>query len=61
MNNIEQFIEMCILKNTGFALKSTVISSSVVVLNILLNAIFIYGIGPMPEMGIAGAALATVL
>ncbi len=49
------------LKNTGAAILSTIISSTVVVLNIILNAVLIYGIGPVPRMGIAGAALATTL
>ena len=50
MTGISQ-IFLCILKNSGQAMKSTVISSFSVVLNIFLNA----------EMGIAGAALATVI
>ena len=54
-------IYLCMLKNTGAAILSTIISSTVVVLNIILNAVLIYGIGPVPRMGIAGAALATTL
>lgn len=54
-------VYLCILKNTGRAVKSSVISSVSVVVNIILNAIFIFGWLGLPEMGIAGAALATVI
>ena len=52
-------IYLCILKNTGYAIKSMVIGSTAVVINIFLNAALIYGLLFFPEMGIAGAALAT--
>lgn len=54
-------IYLCLLKNTGHAIKSTVISSVCVVLNIALNALFIFGLWGFPALGIAGAALATTL
>ena len=54
-------VYLCILKNTGKAAKSSVISSVSVVVNIILNAIFIFGWFGLPQMGIAGAALATVI
>lgn len=54
-------VYLCILKNSGHAGKSMLISSATVVLNLMLNAVLIFGIGGAPAMGIAGAALATVL
>lgn len=50
-----------ILKNTGFVRESTAISISMVILNIILNGIFIFGLFGLPAMGAAGAALATTL
>lgn len=53
-------VYLCTLKNSGRAFKSSMISSASVILNITLNALFIFGLLGMPPMGIAGAALATV-
>lgn len=54
-------VYLCILKNTGKAAKSSLISSVSVVVNIILNAVLIFGWCGLPQMGIAGAALATVI
>ena len=54
-------IYLCVLKNSEKAVKATTISSVVVVLNVLLNALLIFGLCGLPRMEIAGAALATVL
>lgn len=53
-------IYLCIMKNSGYAAKSSVISSSAVILNIVLNAVLIFGLWNAPRLEIAGAALATV-
>ena len=54
-------IYLCIMKNSGKTAKSTVIGSSSMILNIVFNIIFIFGIFGIPGMGIQGAAIATVL
>lgn len=54
-------IYLCVLKNSGKAAKSSLISSVCVVINILFNAILIFGLLGFPKMEIAGAALATVI
>lgn len=54
-------IYLCIMKNSGRTTKSTIYGSSALVLNILLNAILIFGLFGFSQMGIAGAALATTI
>ncbi len=52
---------LCALKNSGRAGMASIISSSSVVINIILNSIFIFGLFSFPRLEIAGAALATVI
>ena len=54
-------IYLCIMKNSGRTTKSTIYGSSALVLNILLNAVLIFGLFGFPQMGIVGAASATTI
>lgn len=48
------------LKVTDHVALSAGISAGAVALNVALNAVFIYGLGPVPALGARGAALATL-
>lgn len=52
---------LAIMKNCGAVNMSTLINGVMVILNIALNAVFIFGLSGFPKMGIKGAVLATVL
>ncbi len=52
---------LCVLKNTGRAARASAISSVGVVLNIVLNAVLIFGLVGAPAMDVRGAALATTI
>lgn len=54
-------IYLTVLKNTGAAATSSRISSMAVILNIIANALLIFGLCGLPRLGIVGAAYATVL
>lgn len=50
-----------VLKNSGLVIWSTVISVAMVISNVLLNAVFIYGLLGAPKLESRGAALATTI
>lgn len=54
-------VYQCVLKNSGRAGIASAASCVSVVVNIVLNALFIFGLFGFPRLEIAGAALATVL
>ena len=54
-------VYLCIMKNSGLASMSMLISSAVALLNIILNAVLIYGLFGAPRMEAGGAAAATAI
>ena len=52
---------LAMLKVSDHATRTAWISGSAVVINIILNAVFIFGLCGAPAMGVRGAALATVI
>lgn len=54
-------IYLILLKNTGRAVKSSMIGSSAVIINIIMNGILIFGLCGFAKLGIVGAAIATVI
>lgn len=50
-----------LLRGSGDALRPMIFTISGVVVNTILDPFLIFGIGPFPEMGVRGAALATVI
>lgn len=54
-------IYLCIMKNTDRTLKSTIYATIALVANLILNGVLIFGLFGFPQLGIHGAALATVI
>ena len=50
---------LAVMRSVGRVKMSAAIHSGAVVMNVALNACFIFGFGPFPELGIVGVALAT--
>lgn len=53
-------VYLCALRSMERAQISTIISSLALGVNVLLNAVFIFGIGGMPKLGVMGVAIGTV-
>ncbi len=50
---------LAVMRSVGRVKMSAAVHSSAVVMNVVLNTCFIFGVGPFPELGIVGVALAT--
>ena len=59
--NVFVILTGSLIRGSGDIVKPTIIMVTSSVLNILLDPFLILGLGPFPEMGIKGAALATVI
>lgn len=55
------FVFRAVLQGIGDSMTPLILQLITVVLNIVLDPIFIFGLGPVPAMGVKGAAIATVL
>lgn len=55
------FSSGAIIDGCGNTMTSLMFSFASIVLNIILDPVFIFGLGPIPEYGVAGAAIASML
>ncbi|MEK6477982.1 MATE family efflux transporter [Catalinimonas sp. 4WD22] len=55
------FVFQSLMRGIGNVVVPTYVVLSTVILNLFLDPLFIYGWGPIPPMGVAGAAMASVL
>lgn len=54
-------IYLCLMKNVGAATTGMMVSTVGVIVHVALNAVLIYGCLGLPELGIYGAAISTVI